>query len=89
MALRGLDDLPRHEYVIDSFVGKKLYDTILVPPDGYEALGWVFTTGHSYHDAEKKMDAIMGTVSFTVATDSQILDVPESRRLLKPVSVQL
>lgn len=87
-AMKGFDTLCHHEHVIDSYICKKLNDSIFVPPDGYEALGWVLTGGSSYGDVEKKMDQIMATVNLEVNIPQRIM-VPERRPLFRPIPLQL
>jgi D-alanine-D-alanine ligase len=48
------------------FIPKKVGDTILVPPEGFENLGWVVTRGESHIDANRKLEEMQRNVAFNV-----------------------
>lgn len=56
--ISGIDEIEKMTGVVDLFLFKKVGDSVLVPPDGYEALGWVLVKGESYGEVER----IMGSV---------------------------
>lgn len=76
--MKGFDILENHPYVIDSFVYKKPYNNIFVPPEGYETLGWVITGGNSAREAEYKMDQVMKSVQWDISVFPQPFSSPSS-----------
>lgn len=85
--MNGFDALASHEYVIDFYIGKKIHDYIDVPPEGYETVGWVLTSGHSYSEVEKKMDHIMRSVTLEIAAEQRIV-IPERIPVFKPIPLR-
>jgi D-alanine-D-alanine ligase len=63
----GFEEIGRHEQVLDYFLSKKVGDSVLIPPDGYENIGWVIVGGSSYTDAEKAMAYIFDKVDIEIA----------------------
>lgn len=64
--LSGVDSLKRNKNVISYFIHKKVGDHILVPPDGYENIGWVIARGSSYLEVESTIARIFDTVKIEV-----------------------
>ena len=46
---------------------KKVGDPILVPPEGYEYLGWITVSGHSLPDAQDKLKEALKYVKYEIA----------------------
>ncbi len=44
--------------MVDFFLHKKVGDSILIPPDGYENIGWVVVKGQSYLEVESAISEI-------------------------------
>jgi len=63
----GFEEIKKHEQVLDYFLSKKVGDSVLVPPDGYENIGWVIVGGTSYTDAERAMAYIFERVDIEIA----------------------
>ncbi|MFA6171165.1 MAG: ATP-grasp domain-containing protein [Patescibacteria group bacterium] len=63
----GFEEIKKHEQVIEYFLSKKVGDSVLIPPDGYENLGWVIVGGSSYTDAERAMAYIFEKVDIEIA----------------------
>lgn len=85
--MEGFSALKDHPYVIDSFVYKEPYDHILVPPEGYETLGWVLTGGNSLREAEHRMDQIMKSVHWEVSVAPQSLVTSRRRPIFQRAPV--
>ncbi len=54
---QGLDTLYLH---------KRVGDTILVPPEGFENLGWIVAKGDSHVDAERKLEELRQSIQFSL-----------------------
>ncbi len=65
--ISGLDELKGKRGVVDFFLGKKVGDSVLVPPDGYENVGWLTVSGDSYAEAESLMNTLTDEVKIEVA----------------------
>jgi len=46
---------------------KKIGDPVLVPPEGFEYLGWITTSGENINDARENLDDAIGNVDYKVA----------------------
>lgn len=86
--LTGFAQLNNHPDVIDCYIGKEVNDSILVPPDGYEPLGWVLAGGNSHAQAEHKIKEIMKSTAIELAVP-QSVSAPEAGVSLTKVSVPL
>lgn len=64
--ISGFEELKKHKNVIDFFLHKKVGDSILVPPDGYENVGWVIVKGQSYLEVESAISEIFETTIIEV-----------------------
>lgn len=65
--ISGFDEVRKNPQVIDYFLSKKVGDSVLVPPDGYENMGWVLVGGNSYADIERAMANVFEKVTIEVA----------------------
>jgi len=61
------DNMKNKEYVEELEIQKKIGDPLLVPPEGFEYLGWVTVSGETLLDAQNNMDEIMKLSRFEVA----------------------
>lgn len=64
--ISGFDELKRNNNVIDYIQYKKVGDSVLVPPDGYENVGWVLVRGQSYLEAESGIAQIFEQIKIEV-----------------------
>lgn len=62
----GFDELKKNSKVIDYIQYKKVGDSVLVPPDGYENVGWVIVRGQSYLEVESAIAQIFEQVKIEV-----------------------
>jgi len=60
------DSIKRKKYVKDFKILKKVGDPILVPPEGYEYLGWVAVSGKNHLDAQDNLNEVMRKVFYRV-----------------------
>ena len=65
--ISGLDEIKQHPKVLNYFLSKKVGDSVLVPPDGYENMGWVLVEGDSYAELERVMAHVFEEVKIEVA----------------------
>ncbi len=61
------EDLKRQPYVREFQFEKKIGDSVLSPPDGYEYLGWILVTGSNALDAQDNLREVEKMVSYEVA----------------------
>jgi D-alanine-D-alanine ligase len=62
----GWDELRENKNVVSRFLAKQVGDSVLVPPDGYENIGWVLVDGDSYAEVEMAMTNIFSSVRIEV-----------------------
>jgi len=62
----GWDELKDNKSVVGRFLAKQVGDSVLVPPDGYESIGWVLVEGDSYAEVEMTVANIFGSVRIEV-----------------------
>jgi len=61
------DNLKNKKYVEELEIQKKIGDPILVPPEGFEYLGWVTVSGETLLDAQNNANEIMKLARFEVS----------------------
>jgi D-alanine--D-alanine ligase len=54
--ISGIKECREMKNVLDLVVSKDVGDAVLVPPEGYENMGWIVTKGRSYQEAETVME---------------------------------
>jgi len=59
--------IDKFDFVEDYQFFKKIGDTILVPPDGYEYFGWLMVSGDNYLDAQENLDKIEKHINYEIA----------------------
>lgn len=60
----GLDTLSTDKNVVAYSISKKIGETVLVPPEGFESIGWVCVKGKDVPDAEKKLRYVLKNFSY-------------------------
>ncbi|MBW2964816.1 ATP-grasp domain-containing protein [Candidatus Woesearchaeota archaeon] len=73
----GADRLP---YVKTLNLLKTVGDPVLVPPQGYENMGWLVTTGESHIEAEKNLNSVMDDIKITVLRFRSTSSIGQSKR---------
>jgi D-alanine-D-alanine ligase len=61
------EDLKRRPYVREFQFEKKIGDAVLVPPDGYEYLGWILVAGSNALDARDNLQAAEKAINYEIA----------------------
>ena len=64
--ISGIKELKEMKNVLDLVVSKDVGDAVLVPPEGYENMGWIVTKGRSYQEAETVMDRAIKKLEINV-----------------------
>lgn len=59
--------LEKQKYLEEVYFMKKLGDPVLVPPSGYDYLGWLMVSGQNPIDAEDNLNEAKKFISYTVA----------------------
>ena len=60
-------EFKKNDKIKDVCFFKKIGDPVLSPPEGYEYMGWVTTTGDNMHDAEDNLTETLKMIHFEVA----------------------
>ncbi|MFA6513982.1 MAG: ATP-grasp domain-containing protein [Patescibacteria group bacterium] len=61
------DNLKKLPYVEEFQFEKKIGDSVMSPPDGYEYLGWILVSGHNPLDAQDNLRQAVSLVNYEVA----------------------
>lgn len=65
--LDNLEDLKKNKFVEETEIYKKIGDPILVPPEGYESLGWLTVSGYSMPDAQDNLKQALEFARYDIA----------------------
>jgi len=60
------ENIKKNEHLEEFHIFKKIGDAILVPPEGYEYLGWVSVSGNNPLDAEDNLKNILKYIKYEV-----------------------
>ncbi len=71
---------PAPEKVHDINVHKEAGDAVLVPPEGFETMGWVVGRGDTYAEAEENLEDAMRQVSVSIARFDSTSSLGKTRR---------
>jgi D-alanine-D-alanine ligase len=61
------DNLKKLPYLEEFQFEKKIGDSVMSPPDGYEYLGWILVSGHNPLDAQDNLRLATGMINYEVA----------------------
>lgn len=61
------EEFRKYKFLEEIHIFKRVADAILVPPEGYEHLGWVTVSGYSMPDAQDNLKKALKCVQFEVA----------------------
>lgn len=64
--ISGIKECREMKNVLDLVISKDVGDAVLVPPEGYENMGWIVTKGRSYQEAETVMDRAIKKLDINV-----------------------
>ncbi|MBI5630490.1 MAG: ATP-grasp domain-containing protein [Elusimicrobia bacterium] len=59
---------------------KELGDAVLVPPEGFETVGWIVGRGNTYAEAEENLDEALRTISVNIARYDSTSSIGKTRR---------
>lgn len=62
----GAKEVKQSKDVIDLFLSKEVGDSVLVPPEGFENMGWVVVRGDSYQEAQTNCDWVFRNLQINV-----------------------
>lgn len=66
--IRGVEQVRRKEKnLLSLFMAMRVGDNVLVPPDGYESIGWVSVTGRTVSEAEQAMARVQRQITIEVS----------------------
>ena len=71
---------PSADKVHEIAVQKEPGDAVLVPPEGFETMGWVVGRGDTYTEAEENLDETLGQVAVSVARFDSTSSLGKTRR---------
>jgi D-alanine-D-alanine ligase len=77
---RGLLEAKKKHPVYDLNVTKEIGDTVLVPPEGFENMGWVVGTGKTHREAEVQVNDFLRSVDIEIVPFSSISSVGKTER---------
>lgn len=61
------DEMKEKKHLEELHIFKKVGDPILVPPEGFDCLGWIAANGLNYSNAKDNLDDLLEQVDFEVA----------------------
>lgn len=59
--------LKNKKYVEEVHIDKQIGDAILIPPEGYEHIGWITVSGDNYFDAQDNLESALKYIKYRVA----------------------
>jgi len=69
--ISGLSAVKKMKNVARIVVTHGIGDTVLVPPEGFETMGWVVARGRSYQEAQTQIDAVFRELEISVTKFSK------------------
>lgn len=75
----GFNTLQDQKNVVGCCIWKQKGDTISVPPEGYETIGWVLTEGRNHAEAEQHMKKIKENVHLSITVPEKPYIVEKNR----------
>ena len=73
--MEGFEKLCPGARVVDFHICKRQDDQVLVPPFGFESIGWILVRGNSHADAALAMQQICNLLKVTVTPVSEHVPV--------------
>lgn len=62
----GAKELKNQHDVVDLVLSKEIGDSVFVPPEGFESMGWVITRGNTYQEAQSALERVFRTLQINV-----------------------
>lgn len=60
------EDIKKHKFVEEVQIYKTIGDTVCIPPEGFEHLGWLTVSGENLLDAKDNLEATLELIDFKV-----------------------
>lgn len=60
------EELKKKSYLEEMYIVKEIGDTILMPPEGYDNLGWITVSGDNLLDAQDNLQEALKSISYKV-----------------------
>jgi len=60
------EDIKKHKFIEEVQIYKTIGDTVCIPPEGFEHLGWLTVSGENLLDAKDNLDATLELIDFKV-----------------------
>lgn len=73
LSMEGFEILDKHPSIIDFHIAKHAGDTVLVPPYGFESIGWVLVNGTSHEDIAATVKQITTCLKVKIQSQNKIL----------------
>ncbi|NCN82355.1 MAG: ATP-grasp domain-containing protein [Candidatus Pacebacteria bacterium] len=85
-----IDEARQKELPIEQFYfGKEIGETVLIPPDGYDYLGYITVSGDNFSDAQENLKLALKTVEYEVAPFDGGSTLGKTNRTSRFASAQL
>lgn len=78
--IQGIDSVAGNDNIHELYVGKKIGEPVLIPPEGYENLGWLVAKGNNAAEAEQNLDNAFSAIQFTVSRFKHASSIGQSMR---------
>jgi len=78
--IRITKDIENLPYVKTMSISKEVGDPVLVPPLGFENMGWIVTKGESPLEAEKNLNSVVDDIKINVLKFSATSSIGQSKR---------
>ncbi len=80
MKIRGVPQARRRPSTAEVYVSKGVGDSVLVPPDGFETIGWITSQGKSLVAAENGLENVLDMIAIDVTPFRSTSSVGMSQR---------
>ncbi len=65
--IRGIEQARKMDGVLTVYLSKQVGDSVLIPPDGFETMGWISVMGQSVAEAEQCMVNVLHEIAIEVS----------------------
>jgi D-alanine-D-alanine ligase len=69
--ISGIQEVKKRRNVLEISLSKHVGDAVLVPPEGFDNMGWVITKGRTYQEAQSQMDWVFNNLEINVTRFSK------------------
>ncbi len=78
--IKGINEIKDKAELHDLYFNKKIGDTVLVPPEGFENIGWIVAKGDSAVEAEKNLNELFADVEVNINTFNPASSFGQTKR---------